>query len=120
MAGNGRRTGRQGDATRDYLSQNSDCWSGHGDESGQPWIPEMCGDTQRIDRAQNVCGVLQWRAKRIPLRLDGVISIVSCRLEPAVLVLINNKKSALPGNRTRVARMGILHDTTTPAVLTCK
>ena len=24
---------------------------------------------------------------------------------------------ALPGNRTRVARMGILHDTTTPAVL---
>ena len=25
---------------------------------------------------------------------------------------------ALPGNRTRVARMGILHDTTTPAVLT--
>lgn len=27
-------------------------------------------------------------------------------------------KSALPGNRTRVARMGILHDTTTPAVQT--
>ncbi|KAL2733424.1 LOW QUALITY PROTEIN: hypothetical protein V1477_014392 [Vespula maculifrons] len=27
------------------------------------------------------------------------------------------KKLALPGNRTRVARMGILHDTTTPAVL---
>ena len=27
------------------------------------------------------------------------------------------EKSALPGNRTRVARMGILHDTTTPAVL---
>lgn len=26
-------------------------------------------------------------------------------------------KLALPGNRTRVARMGILHDTTTPAVL---
>ena len=24
-------------------------------------------------------------------------------------------KSAPPGNRTRVARMGILHDTTTPA-----
>ena len=28
------------------------------------------------------------------------------------------KLSALPGNRTRVARMGILHDTTTPAVRT--
>ena len=28
------------------------------------------------------------------------------------------KKCALPGNRTRVARMGILHDTTTLAVLT--
>lgn len=27
------------------------------------------------------------------------------------------KKIAPPGNRTRVARMGILHDTTTPAVL---
>ena len=27
------------------------------------------------------------------------------------------KKIALPGNRTRVARMGILHDATTPAVL---
>ena len=26
-------------------------------------------------------------------------------------------KSAPPGNRTRVARMGILHDTTTPAAL---
>ena len=30
------------------------------------------------------------------------------------------KKCALPGNRTRVARMGILHDTTTPAVLPCQ
>ena len=28
------------------------------------------------------------------------------------------KTSAPPGDRTRVARMGILHDTTTPAVLT--
>ena len=28
------------------------------------------------------------------------------------------RKCALPGNRTRVARMGILHDTTTLAVLT--
>ena len=27
------------------------------------------------------------------------------------------KKFAPPGNRTRVARMGILHDTTTPAAL---
>lgn len=27
---------------------------------------------------------------------------------------------ALPGNRTRVARMGILHDTTTPTVLLAK
>ena len=29
-----------------------------------------------------------------------------------------SKRVAPPGNRTRVARMGILHDTTTPAVLT--
>ena len=29
-----------------------------------------------------------------------------------------HKMHAPPGNRTRVARMGILHDTTTPAVLT--
>ena len=29
----------------------------------------------------------------------------------------SNKKFAPPGNRTRVARMGILHDTTTPAAL---
>ena len=27
------------------------------------------------------------------------------------------EKSALPGNRTQVSRMGILNDTTTPAVL---
>ena len=27
-----------------------------------------------------------------------------------------SKTTALPGNGTRVARMGILHDTTTPAV----
>ena len=31
--------------------------------------------------------------------------------------LEDDKMSALPGNRTRVTRMGILHDTTTPAVL---
>ena len=30
---------------------------------------------------------------------------------------IKKKKVASPGNRTRVARMGILHDTTTPATL---
>ena len=30
---------------------------------------------------------------------------------------IGAKKFAPPGNRTRVARMGILHDTTTPAAL---
>ena len=28
-----------------------------------------------------------------------------------------NAERAPPGNRTRVARMGILHDTTTPAAL---
>ena len=32
---------------------------------------------------------------------------------------IKMKSPALPGNRTRVARMGILHDATTPAVLRC-
>ena len=30
---------------------------------------------------------------------------------------IDHQKCASPGNRTRVARMGILHDTTTPATL---
>ena len=51
----------------------------------------MCGDTQRIDRAQNVRGVPQWLATRDPSQAGGggVISIVSCHLEPAVLTLFN-------------------------------
>ena len=41
-------------------------------------------------------------------------------IKPPVLIRQRKEKinSAPPGNRTRVARMGILHDTTTPAVLT--
>ena len=46
----------------------------------------------------------------------------TCVGSKSILILINaeknlmeEKKCASPGNRTRVARMGILHDTTTPA-----
>ena len=39
-------------------------------------------------------------------------------INTALLCACRKKKSALPGNRTQVARMGILHDTTTLAVLT--
>ena len=54
--------------------------------------------------------------------VSSIISSVNVGilLEKKKLLLNHKKKekkySALPGNRTRVARMGILHDTTTPAV----
>ena len=47
---------------------------------------------------------------------DGTLSLLYNLL--GCHILYGKKKiGALPGNRTRIARMGILHDTTTPAVL---
>ena len=46
------------------------------------------------------------------------ITVLSVSAMNTALCIQKKKNCALPGNRTRVAGMGILHDTTTLAVLT--
>uniref|UniRef100_A0A8I5YR75 MAPK regulated corepressor interacting protein 2 n=1 Tax=Pongo abelii TaxID=9601 RepID=A0A8I5YR75_PONAB len=53
---------------------------------------------------------------RLPL-VSGFLSFKISGVSESSLFKWGKKSAAPPGNRTRVARMGILHDTTTPAAL---
>ena len=55
----------------------------------------------------------------VETRIENTTNIENTflNLRPKTNREVNNKMCALPGNRTRVTRMGILYDTTTPAVL---
>ena len=53
--------------------------------------------------------------KKSVLFLSKKCSLGFLKMKNIMLYIIMQKQIASPGNRTRVARMGILHDTTTPA-----
>ena len=66
-----------------------------------------------------LCSHIDKKAKFFQFKGQKGAEGVSClglRVSSIHSHLPQSKRFALPGNRTRVARMGILHDTTTPAM----